>query len=79
MKKSKNAILSNLVTAFAQVSSEALRVAKFVVSQFVFDEIEAAENLEESAHLGEAWERENYLKYQTLAFKVIFFVALACH
>ena len=64
-------ILSSTAFALAQVCIEALRVARFVVSHFVFDEIEAAENLEESAHLGEAWERENYIKYQILAFKVI--------
>ena len=51
---------------------EALRVAKIVVTKFVFDEIEAAENFEESADLGEAWERENYLKSQIFAFKVSF-------
>jgi hypothetical protein len=35
-----------------------------VVSKFVFDEIEAAENFEESLALGDAWERENFLKNQ---------------
>ena len=56
-----------------QISLEALRVARVVVTQFIFDEIEAAENLEESSTLGEAWERENYLKDQILSFKVPLF------
>ena len=55
---------------------EALRVSKVVVTKFVFDEIEAAENFEESADLGEAWERENYLKSQIFAFKVSFLILL---
>ena len=54
------------------MSRESLRVAGIVVSNFIFDEIEAAENFEEFAHLGEAWERENYLKDQIMTFKVRF-------
>ena len=52
------------------MSGEALRVARVVVSRFIFDEVEAAENLEESSNLGAAWEREKYLKKQILSFKV---------
>ncbi len=61
---------TNFFIDLFQVSLEALRVARVVVTKFIFDEIEAAENLEESSTLGEAWERENYLKYQILSFKV---------
>jgi hypothetical protein len=57
---------------FFQISLESLRVARVVVTRFIFDEIEAAENQEESSTLGEAWERENYLKNQILSFKVKF-------